>query len=349
MEQLTFDEKLFKRIVIFVLIAVLLVLSFLILEPILLSTIFGLILAFIFYPIYKKVLFLVREKNIASLIVCIGVILVILLPLWFLIPVLAKQAFEPYSSLPKIDLTVPLEALFPSSISPEFSRSIIVAVNSFISDLASSFLSNFTAILLNSPIILLHFFLILFIFFFGLRDGEALINYIQALSPLSKEADKRIFQQFRDMTYAVIFGEILVGIIQGIVTGIGLFIFGVPHALILTLVATLAGILPVIGPWLVWVPVDLWLFLNGDTSSAIGLLVYGLILITWIDTPIRSFIVSKRTKINSAVILVSMVGGLLVFGTLGLIIGPLIISYLLLLLEFYKQKRATPLVESIKT
>ena len=342
MAPLIIDEQTFKKILTGVMIVVLVILTFLILKPILLSSIFGLILAFISYPLYKKLLSTLKNKTLSSLIICIVLILVIFLPLFLLTPMLVKQIFEIYTQLQKTDFITPLKEIFPNLLSsPEISRDLIVSINSFVSSLTSSFLNNFTEILLNSPIIFLHFVLILFVFFFGLRDGEKFIKYVQSISPLSKESEQKIFKQFKDITQSVIFGQIVVGLVQGILTGIGLFIFGVPNALTLTLLATFVGILPIIGPWLVWVPADIYLFLSGKTGSGVGLLIYGLIVVSLADNLIKPMIVSKRTKINSAIILVSMVGGLFMFGVLGIILGPLIISYLLLLLEFYK-KRNTP-------
>jgi predicted PurR-regulated permease PerM len=333
-------EKHFKTIAIVVVIGILFILSFLILKPILLSAIFGLILAFIFHPVYKKIYSFFKNKNLSALLICLAVIIIIVLPLWFLIPIMVKQVFEIYIGLQQTGFSEIIESMLPSFSSQEFSKNIIIAINSFIGEIASSFLNKFTDILLNSPVILLNISLIIFVFFFGLRDGEDLVNYIQKISPLSKESEKRIFKQFKDITHSVIFGQFIVGLIQGIITGIGFFIFGVPNALVLTLIAAFVGILPIIGPWLVWAPVDIWLFLNGEFYAGIGILIYGVLIISWVDNLIRPLIVSKRTKINAGIILVSMVGGLLTFGVLGLILGPLIISYLLLLLEFYKNKKA---------
>lgn len=336
------DEKSFNKIASIVLLAVLVILTFFILRPILISTIFALILAFIFYPIYKKFLVWTKNKNIAALIICLILLAIIIIPVLLLTPLLVKQTFEVYMHLQREDILAPFKALMPSFFSsPEISKDIAIAINKFTSNIASSFLNKFTDILLNSPIILLHLLLIFFVFFFGLRDGDKLVSYIQSLSPLSKESEKKIFKQFKDITHSVIFGQIIVGIIQGLVTGIALFIFRVPNALILTLIATFVGILPIIGPWLVWVPVDIYLFSIGRTAAAIGLLIYGVIIITWVDTLIRPVIVSKKTKINSAIVLVSMVGGLFVFGALGLILGPLIIAYLILILESYRTKKTT--------
>jgi predicted PurR-regulated permease PerM len=333
-------EKHFKTIAIMVVIGILLILSFLILRPILISSIFGLIFAFIFHPVYKKLYSFFKNKNLSAFIICLGVVIIIILPLWFLIPIMVKQVFEIYIYLQQTGFSEIIESMLPSFSSQDFSKNIIIAINSFIGEIASSFLNRFTDVLLNSPVILLNISLIIFVFFFGLRDGEDLIDYLQKISPLSKESEKKIFKQFKDITHSVIFGQFIVGLIQGIITGIGFFIFGVPNAIVLTLIASLVGILPIIGPWLVWVPVDIWLFLNGRFYAGIGMLIYGILIISWVDNLIRPLIVSKKTKINPGIILVSMVGGLLTFGVLGLILGPLIISYLLLLLEFYKNKKA---------
>ncbi len=281
-----------------------------------------------------------KNENLSALIVCLFLLLIIVVPLWFLTPILIKQTFEIYKYIQREDILSYFKTAFPSFFSsPELSQNMIIATRSFTSKIASSILNNLTEILLNFPTILLHLVLILFVFFFGLRDGRKLVSYMQSISPLSRESEKKIFKQFKDITHSVIFGQFVVGIIQGVVTGIALFIFKVPNALLLTLLATFVGILPIIGPWLVWVPVDIYLFVEGRTAAAFGLLIYGLIVISWIDTLVRPLIVGKMAKINSAVVLVSMVGGLFVFGIFGLILGPLVISYLILILEFYRCKK----------
>lgn len=348
MSPLTIDSKLFKRIVTLVLIAVLVLLTFLILEPIILPSLFGLILAFMFFPIYKILNSKIKHPNVSALIITVVLILILIVPLIFLVPLIVKQSFDIYSYLQSADLFSSLEKLFSSFLSsPEVSKDLIVSMKAFTSNIVSSFLNSFKDILLSSPKILLDVTLVLFIFFFGLRDGEKLIEYIQSISPLSKEAEKKIFQQFKDVTQSVIFGQFVVGIVQGIATGIGLFVFGVPNALILTVIATFAGMLPLLGPWLVWLPVDIYLLLIGRTSAGIGLLIYGLLVISLVDNIIRPYIVSRRTKINSAIVLVSMLGGAFMFGALGILLGPLIISYLLLLLDFFRNKKIPGLIEEV--
>ncbi|OGJ19017.1 hypothetical protein A3K73_07770 [Candidatus Pacearchaeota archaeon RBG_13_36_9] len=333
------DEKSFNKIMSIILIAVLVVLTFLILRPILISTIFALILSFIFYPLHKRIRSIVKSKNLSALIICLILLAIIIIPLIFLIPLIVRQSVQVYTFLQGEDFLSPVYSLINKFSSPDVSKDLIVGLNSFTAKMVDSFLSKFQDIILGSPVILLHLLIILFVFFFGLRDGEEFIAYLQSLSPLSKESEKKVFQQFKDITYSVIYGNILVGVIHGLVAGIALFILGIPNAVILTLLAVFFSVIPLLGPWLVWVPVDIYLFSAGRTTAAVGLLIYGLVVISWIDNIIRPLIVSRRTKINSAIILVSMVGGLFVFGVLGLILGPLIISYLILIIEIFRNKK----------
>ena len=143
------------------------------------------------------------------------------------------------------------------------------------------------------------------------------------------------------MTSSIIFGYILIGIIQGIATGIGLLIFGVPHALLLTVFAIFASIIPIVGPWLVWVPAAIYLFSIGNTTAAILFILYSAIIVSSTDNFLRPYIIARKTGVSSVIVLVGMIGGLFVFGILGIILGPLILSYLVLFLEAYKNRTLT--------
>ena len=176
-------------------------------------------------------------------------------------------------------------------------------------------------------------------FFFVLRDKEKLIDYIKSLLPYSKEVENKIFHYTKGITFSVLYGQVVVGILQGVLVGIAFFVFGVSNALLLTLLATLAGIFPIIGTAIVWIPVVIFLFLAGDSFSATGVIIVGLISSN-IDNILRPMIVSKRVNISSAVIMIGMIGGFFLFGILGFILGPLILAYLLIILEIYRDKKS---------
>ena len=242
-------EKNFKDIITAILIAGLFILAILILKPVAMSIIFGILLSYIFFPIYKRVLIKIKKENLSAFLVCILLLLIVLIPLIFILSSIINQAINVYLSLQNIDLAFSLKQSLPSLFSSELSTNLASSMNSIVSKTISYFISKFSGFILNIPIIMLQFFIVIFVFFFGLRDGKKAVEYVRSLSPFEKETAQRFFIQFKDITNSVLLGQVVVGVIQGIIAGIGYFIFGVPYALFLTLLTMLVGIIPLIGHW----------------------------------------------------------------------------------------------------
>lgn len=334
------DKEHFKDLLNYVLVIGLFILAFLVIKPVIYSIIYGVLLAFILYPVYKYTLKKIKNENMSALIVCLGLLIALLVLLTVILSSLLNQVLNLYISLQKIDLVTAVTNSLPEFIaSSEISANLVDSLNSSISKLLARLASSLGDFVLNLPSLMLQILVVFIILFFGLRDGEKAYEYFKSLSPLKKEVQDKFFTHFKDITYSVLVGQIVVGIVQGIIAGIGYFVFGVPNALLLTLLTIVIGIIPVIGPWLVWIPIDIYLFVVGRTGAGIGLLIYGLFLINWIDTIIRPIIVSRRTQINSAIVLIGMIGGLFVFGVIGLIIGPLILAYVILVFELYRKQK----------
>ena len=335
------EEIYFKKIMASLILLILLVLAFFLLKPILLAIIFGAILAFVFTPVYNWINKKINSPNFSALIICLLLILIIGIPILFLTPILIDQFFRFYFSFQQIDFINIFKETFPS-LSTEGSLNILERII----DSSLNKIINFVTSLLTINNLTSYFFkllVIFFTFFFVLRDKEELISYIRSLLPFSKDIENKLFDYFRGITYSVIYGQIIIGIIQGFVVGLGLFIFKIPNALLLTSLACLAGILPVIGTVLIWVPIVIYLFVAGSTFSAFGIIFFGLISSS-VDNLLRPIIVSKRIHINSLIVLIGMIGGLFLFGILGLILGPLILSYLLVLIELHKNKKKSDLL-----
>lgn len=332
------DDTYFKRITITLILAVLLVLTFMLLRPILLSIIVGIILAIVLAPVYKTLNKIIRSKNITSFIICFFLFLLIVLPFWFFTPILINQSFKIYFAAKQTDFVTPLKAIFPSLFaSDEFSAEIGSVIYSFVTGTANSFVKMFSQLILNFPTIFLQFLVTFFTLFFVLKDKEKINNYVKSLLPFSKEVEKKLFESSKGITISVIYGQVLIGALQGLIVGIGFFIFGVPNTLLLTLLASLAGMFPIIGTTIIWLPVLIYLFVAGNVFPAIGIGIFGLISST-IDNFVRPAFVSKRTNMHPLLILIGMIGGLFLFGILGFILGPLIIAYILIIIDIYRKK-----------
>ena len=333
------SETTFKKVIIGALIIILLISAFIIVRPIIISIIWGLIMAYIFYPIYTFLFKRVKEENITALLIVFLVIFILFLPLWFFLPIISKQIFEVYSYFQTLNFGTLINNLIPGTTSPALQTEIVTLINGFISKVISALVSTFSGILINLPNIILQAVVALFTFFFALRDGVKLKEYIKDIAPFSKSLEKSISKEFKNMTKAVIFGFIVTGVVQGLFTGLGLFVFGVPQASLLTVVAIFTSIIPVLGAWIVWVPAAIYLLTTGHIVAGISLIIYGAVFISWLDNILRIWIVSRKTQLSSAIILIGMIGGLFVFGIIGLIIGPLVLSYLIILLDAYKEKK----------
>lgn len=318
-------------------ILVIFVAAFFVIKPLFLSIIAGLLLAYICYPLFKLVFRLFKERNTAALATALIVIIIIFIPFWFLVPLMIQQLFNIFNASQTLDVAGLIEKVIPS-FSDQIKRDVATALVTFVSKLVSGTINTLTSFILDLPTHLLYLAVISFVFFFGLRDAHKLKEYATGLSPLRRDKEHMLAHHFKEITSSIIFGYVIVGILQGVLTGLGLLVFGVPNALLLTVFALLASVIPMIGPGLIWLPASIYLISIGHVSAGVGFLIYGALFVSTIDNFIRPYLVSRRTKIPPVIVLIGMIGGLLVFGILGLILGPLILAYVLTILDAYKNK-----------
>ena len=337
-------EDYFKKVITPIILAVLIVLTFFLLRPFLLAIIFGIILAFIFYPVYKWLNKRINSKTLSGIIICIFLLILILLPMWFFTPIMIDQSIKVYTSVKDADFVTPLKTIFPSAFASEqFSNEIGSILYSFVSKITNSIVNYFSRLILNFPILLLQLSIAFFIMFFVLRDKDKFIAYIKSLLPFSREVENKFFEQTKGITISILYGQLVIGVIQGLIAGLGFLIFGVPNTLFLTLLACLAGIFPMVGTTIIWIPVVIYLLIAGSIFPAIGVAIFGSIAM-FIDNILKPIFVAHRTSLPSSLVLIGMIGGYFLFGILGFILGPLILAYLLIVLEIYRNKRVPGLL-----
>ncbi len=338
------DGEYFEKIMTAIIIIVLVTISFFLLRPILFAIIIGFLLAFIFTPPYQWLHKKTKSKNLSASIIIVLLAVIILIPLWFLTPILITQSLRVIQGMVQIDFVSLLKSLVPGLFkSEQISAQISSALTSFASNLADSVTGSLSYVLLNFPTLSLQFLVVLFTFFFILRDQEEVADYIKSLLPFPKDIEKKLFEYSTDITKSVLYGQVVIGIIQGLTAGIGFIIFGVPNAIFLTLLGMLMGILPILGTPIVWIPAAVYMFIAGNHVAGWGVVIFG-ILSSTIDNILRPIFVSKMTKVHSGIVLISMVGGIFLFGILGIVIGPLIVAYLLIILELYRKKPVPGLI-----
>ena len=315
----------------------LLVLAFFLIKPFIVAIILGLILAFILTPLYKKLLKLIRSPTATSLIITIVTVLVLAAALYFIAQITIKEAFNLYIEIQKVDFYTLING-FLSRIfeTPDLSRQITTTIQQAIITLTSSFTESAGKVLTNAPTIILELFVIFFVTYYTLKEGQRITNYIKEVLPFTSEVNERLIKRSREISSATIYGQVVVGIIQGAVAGIGFYIFVAPSPLFFTILAILLSIIPFIGPAFVWVPVSLVMIAMGNTTNGILMFVFGLLVVSSVDNIVKPGIVGRKGKINEVVALIGMLGGLALIGPVGIVVGPLILEYLLIFIELYR-------------
>jgi predicted PurR-regulated permease PerM len=182
------------------------------------------------------------------------------------------------------------------------------------------------------------FDLVLFVLmlFFLLRDGPQLRREIDTMSPLSKVQEDEIFDQLTRTVNGVLRAMVVVPLVQGMVALPAFLIFGVPAPLLWSVMVVLAALVPIVGSPLGWLPACAYLFFNAEPWQWIGLLVYGVVIISGIDNVIKPVLLRDAARIHPMLGFLSIVGGVLSFGPMGVFVGPVILSLVLSGLRIYK-------------
>ncbi len=183
--------------------------------------------------------------------------------------------------------------------------------------------------------------LTLFLTYYLIKDGTGLVKWTKDVSTLPENMEDKLIEELSFTTSAVLKGHLLVALAQGVIAGIGLGVFGVPNFLFWTFIMVLLGVIPIVGSMLVWLPAAVYLFLSGSVGAAVGLLIYGFVIVGMTDNFLRPLVVDDEADLHPAVIIIGVLGGVTVFGAPGLFIGPIsfgaLKSVLTVFIEHYEE------------
>lgn len=173
--------------------------------------------------------------------------------------------------------------------------------------------------------------------FFFFKDGKLLLGWIISVSPLPEDQDLLIASRIHVAVRSVLTGVILISLLQGIVAGFGFWFFGVPKPVLWGTVAAFGGLLPGIGTTVIMVPAILFLYFTSSTIAALGLLIWAVLAIIIVDNIISPMLMGRGNALHPLLVLLSVLGGISLFGMIGIIVGPVVVSVFLVLLELQKK------------
>lgn len=189
-------------------------------------------------------------------------------------------------------------------------------------------------------------FVMLYLLFFMLRDGSKISARIMRIIPLGHEKERFLFERFILTTRAIVKGSLIVALVQGSLGAFFFWLAGISNPITWGAVMSFAALIPAVGPGLVWLPASLLLFINGDLYGSITVALGGTLILGTIDNILRPLLVGRDAKIPDAIVLLSVLGGIGVFGLSGLLLGPVIAAIFLASWQLFETEYSETLATS---
>ena len=332
------QTKIIERYFFFGLMLATLLFTFFIFRPFWVVMVLGISFSIVLDPIYKWFQKLRLPDSVASfLTVCIFTI-VLCGPLLGIGVMVFKQSENVYSSVVESGNTGEFITSAGNSINQYLPEGVTFDINERVSDFISYVSSNITNIFKSTISAFFSFVLMLLIIFYFLKDGERWKRSIIALSPLDDKDDDKIINHLSSAVKAVMEGYLFIALVQGILMGFGLWLFNIPNPALWGVVAAVCSLLPTVGTALVSVPAIIFLFATGSNGSAVGLLIWSVVVVGLIDNFLSPMIVGKKISISPLLILFSVLGGISLLGPVGVLIGPLSVSLFYTLISIYRNE-----------
>lgn len=337
----------------FALLLVILYGTYLILSPFLKAITWAAILAVVVYPVYQWLLGLLKGRtSVAALVVVVLITLLVVLPGLRLAGFLSEEAVE---------LVKTVRSLLNGSDVEMWNQRPWIQKLLRLWDMASFELATFDinwkemlmqgaqvssgflvsqvkGIAQNVFLFALNFIVALFTLFFFLRDGRDFCYRVRRLLPMDQDHQERLFNNIVGSVFAVVHGCLVVAMLQGLLAGLAYWILGVPFAILWGVATAFTALLPVGGSTLVTIPVTVYLFLEGETLKGFILLGWSLGVVGTIDNVLKPLFIGSRLRLPVLFLFFGILGGMALFGALGLVLGPVLLALLAALLDLYLEE-----------
>lgn len=336
----------FSRVYLLLVLLFVSVLFFNVIKLFLVTILLAAVFTALFYPLYEKFLKVFRNRRGTSAILCCLVLLLgLMVPVYIIADLVSREAIDLYKTAePKVSEIINkgdegfLGTIKNYPIVKKFNLDTIDWQSS-LQDIAKN-MANMIGNVINKTSkgtfnVLTDLFITLFIMFYFFRDGDKLINRIKYLSPLDDRHEEVLMQRFVSVSRATVKGTLVIGLVQGTLGGLTLWIFGVSSPILWGLVMVILSIIPLVGGWLVLYPAAIIQLILGNTWEGIAIMIVTAVVISNVDTLLRPRLVGRDAGMHDLLIFFSTIGGISMFGIMGFIIGPVIAVFFLTILDIY--------------
>ena len=327
-------------------------LVFSILRPFWMDFMWALILALTCYPLFTRLKALFRGKGgLAAFLLTLFIFIALVLPGSFILIGLGQEAKDAYKALSRISFSekglllaqkIRGSHLQPFlerwGIEPEQTEALLLdGIASGLKDVPRMIGERVSAIFKNLALFGLHLLFVMVALFFFFRDGARYAHFLVGLLPLERPYQERVVGAFSKTVTAVVRSMFVTAFVQGVLAGAGFSIAGAPVPILSGLLTSITSFIPFLGAVSVWLPASIYLIIQEEFLRGIGLGLYGFLIISTVDNLIKPLIIRESIKVPVFILFFTILGGLKVYGVIGIFLGPIILSLGMAFLTIYRE------------
>jgi predicted PurR-regulated permease PerM len=330
--------------------AIALYLCWLMLQPFVNVLAWAIVLVVVFHPVHRRLLARTNRPATSALLSSLLVVFVILAPLALISMMLFSQLSGVANNLqanvsglldPNSPVTGPVLNWLGQYVdieqfrSQEFIVERLRGMSGAIAGRTLGFVGGVVGVVVQV-------FFVIFTMYYLFRDGDRIVKFLPDVLPLERSQSALILERTRSVIGASLYGVLVIAIIQGTLGGLAFWVVGLPSPIVWAVVMTFLSMIPMAGSFIVWVPAAIYLAATGHWGKALFLAAWGALVIGTIDNFLRPKLVGEKTKLHELFIFFSVLGGLHVFGIVGIVLGPVVLAITLALLDVFRQAEKEP-------
>jgi predicted PurR-regulated permease PerM len=320
--------------------AVLLVgyLTFLVVSPFLVPLGWAGVLAVCVYPLYSQLTPKLGRSG-GAVLTTVLVLLLIVVPVWLVVSAIIREGGQAVPALQSAVTGRPpdwltkawgwLQSHVPELAPNNLMESLSAAGQKIVGALASTS----GKVLGGVALVLVDLIITLFALFFFLRDAPTILRLVRAVMPFRETERDRVLKEVGDLIFASVIAGLAVASIQGALGGIAFWLIGIRAPVVWGTIMAFFALIPVAGAWVIWLPVALWLLATGDVTKGLVLIGIGAGIVGTVDNVLRPILLSGRSSMNGLLTFIALLGGVVAFGFIGLVFGPVVVAVAMALFD----------------
>lgn len=301
-----------------------------VLRPVWTFLVAAVLLVFVTYPLYRRIDGVLGRPWLSSGILVTVLLIAVIVPVGVLSGEAVNQSGRVVESLTTVGVErIDLEKV-ETRVEGVLGREVDIEgrIQESVEEFGRHFTAGLTRVFEAVANFLIGILVMIFTMFYLYREGPLLVDRSREVLPVSEERKELLFGELEDVIWAMVVGHLLTSIVQGAVGGVGFYIFGIGNAAFWGLVMVILAIIPLLGPYVLYLAAAAVIALQGDLVRAAGLAFYGIVLVSLVDNFIRPYFVEHRGDVHPVITFVGVIGGISAFGIMGIFIGPVVLALL---------------------